>query len=191
MNKPQRPKGYPEFVTYNPKFRKYLVQVPEKKLERIRRFAKRMAEKKMEEAHYKVDGGSLVKRLITGLTGEAAVEEMLGIDIIDWTIGKSQKYNVADIQELGIGVKTVEYGLHPLVSVHPKMPQIICVKMSENEVIVCGLASIKVLKKYQDLNLVRAKGARLRGTKAGFYGFSKLDAFNTVRQLKKILNDRI
>lgn len=188
MNKP---KGYPQYVTYNPKYKKFVVTVPEEKLKKIRAFAKKLAKKKMEEVHYQIDSGSLVKRLVTGLTGEAAVEELLGVDIIDWTIGDSQYYNVADIQELGVGVKTVEYGLHPLVPINPKMPQIICVKMSECEVIVCGLASIKVLKKYQDRNLVKAKGARMRGTKAGFYGFKYLDEFANLKQLKKVLNDRL
>jgi len=186
-----KPKGYPPYVTYNPKYKRFLVTVPKEKIDKINKFAVKLAKKKMEEAHYKVDGNSLVKRLVTGLTGEAAVEELLGIKIIDWTIGNSRKYNVADIQELGIGVKTVEYGLHPLVPINPAMPQIICVKMSENEVIICGLASIKVLKKYQDFSLVRAKGARIRGTKSGFFGFKYLDMFSSLKQLKKILNSRV
>jgi len=187
-----QPEGYPLFVNYRPCYQRYVMRLSKAKIARIKKFAAQLAKAKTTERHYRIDGEALVKRTVTGLLGEAAVEKLLGISIIDWTIGHSKKYNKPDINidaGLRVGIKTVEYGLFPLVRVNPISPEIICIKTQDDEVLVCGVASVAVLKKYQDKKLVRPAGARRRGAKAGFFGFDYLKRFTTVSELRKALED--
>jgi hypothetical protein len=161
-----------------------VVLIDKSSIDKINGFVIALADAKIKEWHYAIDGNKLVKRLTTGLIGERALEIMLGTPIINWTIGNSRSYNTPDIPHLGIGVKTVEKGLYPLVSVKPKTAQIICIKDGPDRVIVCGLASIAILKKYSNLDLVVDYRARMRGTKAGFYGLDKLEKFSNLDELE-------
>lgn len=95
------------------------------------------------------------KRIITGLLGKYALEQVLGIEIIDWSIGKSKDFNKPDIPEYEVGIKTVEYGKFPIIFKKNDYPQIICiVKKDENTVYVCGLGEVDVLNEYQDDDLI-------------------------------------
>lgn len=64
---------------------------------------------------------------MTGLLGELALEHILGIKIIDWSIGKSKDYPTPDISDYKVdieskfesrGSKTGFYGLDKLKPVH-------------------------------------------------------------------------
>ena len=74
-------------------------------------YVKRMAEAKAKESHHQQDGYNEEKRIMTGLLGELALEHVLGIKIIDWSIGKSKDYHNPDIPGYKVGIKTVEYGM--------------------------------------------------------------------------------
>lgn len=50
---------------------------------RIQKFVTELVEAKAEEAHHKKDSHQEVKRFTTGFLGEAALEKLLGISIID------------------------------------------------------------------------------------------------------------
>ena len=105
--------------------------------------------------------------------------------IIDWTIGNSDRYNVPDIEEYKVGIKTVEKGKYPVIFKKNEYSQIICVRddVIPNLVFICGLATADVLNKYQDDNLILNPKLRSRGVKTGFYGFEYLKEINSVADL--------
>lgn len=157
------------------------ITIPQERIDKINDFKMKLIEKKKTENIHKIDGESEITRWTTGLYGESAVEILLGEEFIDWSIGKSEKYNVPDIKGRKIGVKCVEYGKFPVIFKNNYYPQIICIKLSDTEVAVCGLASKYVLNTYQDDELIISDSLRNRKDKktgeqikTGFYGFDKL-----------------
>jgi uncharacterized protein YunC (DUF1805 family) len=152
------------------------IEVPQEKRERIKQFVNLVIAEKRQEEHHKIDCHNEYKRFYTGTLGEAAIEELLGVELIDWGIGNSNVYNDADLRKIGInvGVKTVEYGKFPVVHIKPKRPELILLKINDKSVYVCGYANVRVLKTYQDIDLILSPSLKARGTKTGFYGFNKL-----------------
>lgn len=163
-----------------------LVVVPPAKIKRIEEFVEAVIQAKQNEAHHQVDKHQSYKRFYTGTLGEAAVEQLLGVELIDWNVGNSNAFNQADLRSIGInaGVKTVEYGSFPVIHVYPKRPEIINVRITDSKVYVCGLATIDMLLKYQDVELIKSPSLRSRGTKTGFYGISELKPFYNLSGLK-------
>lgn len=165
------PKTYEEYII--PYLDNFIeIKVPQEKINKIKAFIPELIEAKMQEKQHKRNHVSEEKRWYTGLLGEAAVEEFLGIEIIDWTIGDSNDYDKPDIEEIGCGIKTVEWGYFPLINYHNEYPQIICLKKSEDTVLICGIADPEILNTYQDSNLVIIP--LFRRTRTGFYGFEYL-----------------
>jgi len=165
-----------------------VVDISQNDITKINNFIKNIIAEKNKEQHYIIDNNKLKKRYYTGLLGELAIEELLNIKFIDWTIGNSKSYNNSDIKQFGIGVKTVEFGKFPLVSKYPKTPEIITLKLSDTKIVICGIATIDVLKTYVNDDLILDKNLRMRNTKSGFYGFSKLLKFSNVSELTSILS---
>ncbi len=168
-----------------------IVVVAKETIEKIKEFIPKLITHKLTEKHYKKDNSSMYKRMYTGFLGEAAVEQLIDRPIMDFSIGDSKTYDKADIFPLNVGIKTVEYGLYPLVRVNPKTGEIICVKLSDDTVVVCGYASLTVVKNNQDIELVKDYACKKRGTKAGFNGFQYLKRFESLEQLKQLLKDDI
>jgi hypothetical protein len=164
--------------------------LPEEKIDRIRQLATEIANAKVTEAHHRIDGGNEFKRQFTGLLGEASLEEFLGIDIVDYSIGDSNNYDVADLNRSGldIGVKTVEDWKFPIVHKNPIRPELICIKRDNNEVLFFGYASVDTLRKYQTDEFILDRRLRQRGTKASFYGFSELIPINSFEELQSVYN---
>lgn len=152
------------------------VKIPKEKIDRIHNFVNQIIQAKQQEKHHAVDCNHEYKRFVTGLMGEAAVEELLKIDIIEWDIGNSINYNHPDIKKLGIGIKTSERNKFPIIFKKNTYPQIICILSDKRPdiVFVCGLATPEVLNRYQSDTLVLSQNLLNRGTKTGFYGFHKL-----------------
>lgn len=152
------------------------VEVPKEKRERIKEFVNSVIAQKRQEEHHKIDCNNEYKRFYTGTLGEAAIEELLGVELIDWSVGNSNVYNEADLRKIciDVGIKTVEYGKFPIVHIKPKRPEIILLKKNDKSVYVCGYANKRVLKEYQDMDLILSPSLKARGTKTGFYGFSEL-----------------
>ncbi|WP_423800764.1 hypothetical protein [Neobacillus sp. SAB-20_R2A] len=174
-------------LPYKKQYKKVII--PEAKVKKIRQFVSELIKEKEKESHHSVDNRSHFKRFYTGTLGEAALEEYLGIDnIIDWTIGNSIKYHKPDLNNIGVraGIKTVEYGLFPIIFKKSYSPEIIMIKVSDNHVVICGLATKDVLNSYQTEELIMDSFLRQRGTKTGFYGFKHLKAFSTLEELKKL-----
>ena len=156
-------------------------------LQKIDAFVKEVIAIKQNEPHHRVDSGQEYKRFHTGLMGECALEKLFGVEFIDWSVGNSNTYNVADLKALGlnVGIKTVEFGKFPVVHKAAYRPEIICVKTSEKQVICCGLATTSALKLCQDDFLILSPALRARGTKTGFYGFNKLIKIESLDDVKK------
>ena len=162
------------------------VIVKQDRINKVKDFCNELIKVKERESHHVIDGNKEFKRFYTGFLGESAVESFLGVDFMDWTIGESSIYHVADLSKLSIdcGVKTVEKGKFPVIHKQSDKSQIICIKVSLNKVYILGIADIDVLNTYQDDNLILSPFLRRRNVKTGFYGFEKLNKMKTVKQFK-------
>lgn len=154
------------------------IQVSEEKINKIREFAEKLVEYKTKNENiHCIDGKNEVKRWVNGLMGEAALEQLLGLDIIDYSIGKSKDYNKPDIEQLGMGIKTSQFGQFPLVEKSDAIyPQVICIK--DNYVYglihICGVAHVDVLNKNKTDDLVFNQDILKAGYKTAFYGYDEL-----------------
>lgn len=166
------------------------VGISENKSKLIKDFVKNVVEFKKKESHHMVDPYNEEKRWYTGISGESAVETLIGKQFIDLTIGESNSYNVSDLKSIGldVGVKTVESGKFPIIFKKSYKPQIIVVKESDLDFYICGLATIKTLNKFQSDKLILSPNLLNRGTKTCFYGFSKLKKFRNLSELKLMVN---
>ena len=181
--------SYYEYVTrYSDSFIR--VVIDHEYVIRIKSFVTKIIEAKSKESHHKIDSRQEEKRFTTGFLGEAALEKLLGIPIIDWSIGNSDFYHIPDIPGYKVGIKTVERNKFPIIFKNNWYPQIICIKSTQRDdlVFVCGLATKEVLNKYQDDNLILDSNLRQRGTKTGFYGFSHLLPVRSLDDLSKYKN---
>jgi len=145
-------------------------------LQKVDSFITDLIKRKLSEGHHKTDNRNEEKRWTTGMLGECAVEKFIGKQFIDWTIGDSSFYHTPDLSKLGVkcGVKTVERGKFPIIFKKSYKPEIIVIKISDEEFLICGLATVDVLNTYQSDELVLSPFLRRRGTKTGFFGFNKL-----------------
>ncbi|MGO4961401.1 hypothetical protein ACTQ5X_06620 [Jeotgalibaca porci] len=164
------------------------VKISLEKAVKIQNLAQHIIEAKKKESHHIVDNGSEFTRFYTGLLGEAAMEEYLGIDIIDYSVGSSNDYNYADLSKVGlnVGIKTVEFGKFPIIHKNSVRPELINVKINNYTVVFFGYASIHTLNNYQNSDLILSSNLRRRGTKSAFYGFDKLEKVENLEQLKNI-----
>jgi len=173
-------------IPYKDKFTP--LQVPDEKLGAIESFCLKVIEAKKSEQHHQSDPNQEFKRFYTGITGEAAIEEMLGVSFIDYTVGDSSAYHKSDLKSLGInvGIKTVEFGKFPIIFKNSYYPEIIVIKADPIH-IVCGLATTAVLNKFQSDDLILSPYLKSRGTKTGFYGFGELIPFKSIDDLRKLI----
>ena len=162
------------------------IELSREMLEKIDEFVRQVIVKKSKEEHHRYDNTSEYKRFFTGVMGECAIEQAFGCKFIDWSIGDSSYYHRADLKSLGIqvGIKTVEMFKFPIVFKTERYPELICIKRNENTIILCGLAQVDVLNRYQDDNLILDWKLRNRGTKTGFYGFEHLIKVSSLEELK-------
>lgn len=167
------------------------VQVEKSKTDKLDQFVKSIIKEKSKETHHIIDGGSEYKRFYTGFLGELALEELLGIELIDWSIGKSNYYNIADLHKIGlnVGVKTVESGKCHIIHTNPKRPEIIMFKdeKRDDRILIMGVASIDIMKKYQDRNLIKSPNLKKRLEKTAFCGYKYINAFSSLEELKNVI----
>lgn len=166
------------------------VDILAEEAQKVKTFAKQVVEMKQSESHHIIDGSKQIERFFTGTLGEVALEKILGVRFVDWSVGDSKDYNTPDLKILGLdaGVKTVELGKFPLIFKEPKYPEIFMFREGISAVYVLGAASVDVLKEYQEDCLVLSPELRSRGTKSGFYGLDKLKSFSSFDELKEVLN---
>lgn len=166
------------------------ISVTEKDMEVLKGFCSSIEEAKLKEKHYQVDDENIFDRFKTGVGGELAVGKWLGVDSLDLTIGISHFYNSGDLTGLGIdcGVKSVEWGKYHVIHTKPTRPEIMVIKETDLDFLICGVATVEVMKRYSDINLIVDPKLRARGTKTGFYGYDKLQQFTNFDELKAIVN---
>lgn len=156
-------------------------------VELVREFAKQFQKAKSFEHLHQIDDEQEIKRYMTGFSAELALEKLLGVKILDTSLGKSEHYNHADLKDNGInvGIKCAHYGNYPVVFKKPYNAEIVTV-LRGNKVYVCGVASIQTMLDYADDNLILNAKFRARGVKSGFYGFDQLIPFTNLDELKAI-----
>ena len=167
-----------------------LIKLTDSEIDRIESFARHVIMAKSKEGQYRRDNSSMLKRFYTGTAGELAVEKYLNIKgIVDWSIGDSDKYYHPDLSSIGIkaGVKTVDYGLFPIVFKDSKSHELINILFNKRYVYICGVATPSVLNKYQSVDLIRDPKLRNKGTKSAFYGFEHLLHFKDIDELKELI----
>lgn len=162
------------------------VKLSPETLSKIDDFVRKVIKAKEIEKHHQIDNSQEYKRFFTGMMGECAFEQLFGVSFVDWTVGDSSYYNAADLRALGlnVGIKTVEMYKFPIIHKKSYKPEIICIKRTDDTVIVCGLATPAVLNTYQDDELILSPNLRKRGTKTGFYGFEHLKPITSLEDLK-------
>lgn len=171
------------------------ISIPIQKDKEIKKRVREIFLKKQREKPYIVDPKSIIKRWYTGWGGEYALEIMLKEPFVDFTIGDSKDYSVADLSPLGIevGVKTVNKNDFPLLKIPyisaPQNPQILIVKEGNTDFYICGLADFKTVNNRNNfkLSLVRSTGVLERGEKSAFYRFDLLRQFKSLEELKALL----
>lgn len=182
-------KEYAEkFDTYvKPHSHKFVrVLLDDKTIEDTRSFVEKLVVEKAKEEHHQIDNDKEVKRFMTGILGEAAVEKLLGIKIRNWKeVGYSGLFNYPDIPGYKVGIKSCEFGKFPVVFKKNGYAQIICIRSltNKNLFFVCGLANKEDLNKYQNDDLILSQKLRARGTKTGFYGFDALKEVHSLDDL--------
>lgn len=156
-------------------------------VQKIHDFVSKLVLEKRKEKHHTIDSKNEVKRFLTGFLGEAALEQLLKIKIIDWSIGCSDLYHKPDIPGYRVGIKTVERNKFPIIFKKNQYPQIICIKSIDRDdvVFICGLADTNTLNMYQSDDLILDRNLRARGTKTGFYGFKYLTVINSLSDLEE------
>lgn len=164
------------------------IKISRENIKKADEFVKELIKAKSKESHHKIDNDSQYKRFFTGTLGELALEQYFGIEgVVDWHIGDSVKYHSPDLENIGlkIGIKSVNYGLFPVIFVNSYYPEIINIVYNDY-VYICGVATKEILNTYQSIDLIKSKKLKARGTKTGFYGFEQLKTFDNLEELKLI-----
>ena len=163
------------------------IKIEENEMRKVDAFASQLVYKKMSENNtFRFDSGKLKQRFLTGITGELALEKVLEISVVDWSIGNTEGYNHPDISVYGVGIKSVTAdNKYPLIYRKNVYGQIICL-VENNEVEVLGYASPETLNKYQDDKMVKSPNARK--FKTAFVGFDHLVPINSLADLEAALN---
>lgn len=184
-------KTYAEYVLpyYKKGVTPVIVLSPAKK-KKVNEFIVRLAEEKRKEQVHQEDGLRHAKRFYTGFAGEAALEQLFGVEFMDTTVGESEKYRGSDLKGIGldVGIKTgrFENNKFPLINKNISKPQVMSFLYGEDKVIVFGLATVDTLRTYSDDSMVLDRNAAAR--KTGFYGFHKLQPFSDLAGLKALVS---
>jgi hypothetical protein len=174
-------------MKYLPTFQKIVLE--RDTFDKINKFCDELKEEKMKEGHYMIDDGQMIMRFRTGFTGEAVFNQFLGINSLDLSIGKSKDYNKDDLGLAGLkcGIKTAEMSKYHVVHKNPVRPEVLLIRENDLDFYICGLATLNMLKEYQDDGLILSHKLRARGVKTGFYGYKDLLKFNNYDELKALL----
>ena len=148
-------------------------------------FIKNIVDKKLSESHHKVDSGNEAYRWRTGMGGELALEQLIGKEFVDLSIGDSNDYHVPDLSKLGldVGIKSVEYGKYPVIFKRSEKPEIIILRLADDTFSILGVALVEDLNKYQDDTKILSQALLARGTKTAFTGLHHIKPFNSFDEL--------
>lgn len=148
--------------------------------------AKEIESQKPNSVHHK-DKKNNSTRWNTGMLCEGGVQYMLNFKFMDETFSTdakvSKKYDKPDIWQYNCGIKGVEWGKYPLISVKNTYPQVIVFLMPEDYrkeeanggryIRVAGIATPTQLNTYQNDDMVINKD--VLGRKTAFTGIDKIE----------------
>jgi len=151
-------------------------------------FIPRWKKAKLRESRFQMDNDQMVNRAMAGFLGEAAIETLFGIPVLDrdkdgkLSVKSSYSFKTADLSASGldVGVKTVEWGKFPVIKRTVRRPQMISFKVGSRTFLVGGYASMKVLRDFQSSIYILNEALRNKRKNDGqlekvcFYGFHKL-----------------
>lgn len=163
-------------------------------------FIPRWKEAKKKEYYFKMDSDVMVKRALTGFLGEACMEILLGVSVLDRdkdgriAVGESHSFKNADLSNTGmdIGIKTVEYMKFPVVKRNVRRAQVINFMMDNRTFLVGGYASIRTLRDFQKSELIlndNLRNKRLRNgqiEKIAFWGLHQLVPITDLESLRTV-----
>ncbi len=169
-----------------------IIKVPYIKVQKIRSFVDEVTKFKINnDSGHRIDNHKEGKRWFTGLLGEAAIEEYLGIEIINYNIEDSRSFSNPDLMPIGlsIGIKTSNYGNFPLISKNPRVPQIFLIRVTDDMLLLCGIGSVKILSDFSSDEFILDYRVKIKNVKTAFFGLDKLKTFKTINELKDIINE--
>ena len=168
------------------------VTIPPNIVDKCNKFAKDMQVAKSNEIQHQKDNGKRNLRQSGGKITEAAVANWLWCDnSVDYTIGDSSNYVGPDLKikasfgMVDLYIKSSAYGTFPLVKPNPSSSEIICLRKYEGKkivVLICGLATVDVLKQYTSKDYVKSPNVNPK-LKIAFYGYKHLHFFKNRAEL--------
>ncbi|MCU0350618.1 MAG: hypothetical protein MUF43_07290 [Flavobacterium sp.] len=143
--------------------------------------------KDLNQLRDRFEGALFYKRFTRELMAEIALEKYLSCEFIDWDAkGKIKDYpNEIKVKNIEIKITPFDFGEYPiLIDENPQKPEIFCIKKAEDTIYICGIATKKILLENQKkLNGI----PMVLGKKVGFIGFDKLQRFENIEELYKIV----
>jgi hypothetical protein len=174
-------------VNVDPYIKQFIrIYINNEEYNNLKEFSVEIAKQKHEE-HFNIDDDVISKRFLTGLLGERALEIFLNLNIIDYTIGIAKDYNLPDISEFNIGIKSCEWGKYPIIFKQNEYGQVINLVKGQ-EVFICGYATVQMLQDFQNDSYVINKKLQARGTKTAYFNFADLISINLV---KEAINEKL
>lgn len=100
---------------YDDRIKKYYnsfvpVSIDEDYAKKISQLAKDVSAAKASERHHKIDGRNEFERWNTGFMGEAALEKLFQMKIIEWETGPSEQFLHPDVPKYKVGIKSSTEG---------------------------------------------------------------------------------
>ena len=75
-----------------------IITLKDSDIQKAKDFTNKVIKAKAKERHHKTDSKSVYKRFLTGTLGELALEELLGIKVVNWNVGKSTTFKNPDLK---------------------------------------------------------------------------------------------
>jgi hypothetical protein len=172
------------------------VILSEAHIQRATKWAQDVYVDKIRRGERASDMGSFVRRETTGRYAEMAMEQLLGVEFVDWSIGDSACHNAPDLQPIGLrcGVKACsimpDSSNVPLVPIFPSYPEVITVvrpSLTQVDVSICGVATREVMMRHSHVSLIRSSSVKSIGKKTGFHGFDHLIPFTSLTELRSVV----
>lgn len=166
-------------------------------------FAKKVIRQKKIESHHVLDGQFEEKRWVIGTLGEVALGKFLGVKIHDNKVGKSENFNVPDLQDaLGLrcGVKAFQVNNFPLTnrilyesgrvkrSAYPQVFIGICTK--RKVAYLYGVATVDELAENERMeeNEQFIKDRNASSRKVAFTQLETISCFHDVASLESLIS---
>jgi hypothetical protein len=120
------------------------------------------------------------------LCGEAALEQFLGINVVNYNLTEKGWYNSKGLNQGKVLIKVFPQGTFPIIYQHNTKPMVFVMQMDSRNYRICGYAKTQVLNSYKSVQMV-PKTEYDFDRKACFYGFDELKDFTEMDVLEAVL----